>query len=225
MEYTNTHKVKKKHGKKKAKIFICLAVFSALCLMFLSFVVNPIIIESSDAQVKALSQRAIENAVYELIETKPLLYDSLIEITKNKDGDVVLITSNSLQINALARELSQSSQKKLENFGKNGIKIPLGNLSGLPILAGRGPKLDITISPIGSASCKFRTEFSSAGINQTNHKIYLKVTSNLALILPTVNRTIITESEVLIAESVIVGKIPEFYFNSSKLDNMLNLIP
>ena len=79
--------------------------------------------------------------------------------------------------------------------------------------------------PIGNITCKFTSEFKSAGINQTNHKLYLTVNSNVSVILPIENQIIQTQTQIMIAESIIVGKIPQTYLNSSSVDEMLNLIP
>ena len=146
-------------------------------------------------------------------------------ITRDDTGNVIYISTNSLQINLLARQLVKSAQEKLENLGAKGINIPLGTFTGMPIFVGRGPNINIKLLPIGSISCKFNSEFINAGINQTNHKIYLTVTSKVSVILPTANQTVQTTTQIMIAESIIVGKIPDTYLNSASLDDMLNLIP
>ena len=73
---------------------------------------------------------------------------------------------------------------------------------------------------------KFLTSgFEEAGINQTNHKLYLTVCSNVSVILPLENKVVDTQTQILIAESIIVGKIPDTYLNSPSTDEMYNLIP
>lgn len=146
-------------------------------------------------------------------------------INRDSEGNVTHISTNSLQINILARELAKAAQDKLEDLGSKGIDIPIGTFTGMPIFVGRGPDINIKLLPIGSISCKFNSEFINAGINQTNHKIYLTVVSKVSVILPTANQTIETTTQIMIAESIIVGKIPDTYLNSASLDDMLNLIP
>ena len=211
----------------KIGIFFCfLLLIIVFIIAYLNKVVNPVIIESSSAKTRSLSQKAVEEAIYETMKgTSISLYDSLIMINRDANGDVSYISTNSLQINMLARELAKASQSKLETLGAKGIDIPLGTFTGMPIFVGRGPNINIKMLPIGSINCKFKSEFINAGINQTNHKIYLSITSKVSVILPTANQNVETTTQIMIAESIIVGKIPQTYLQSESMDDMLNLIP
>lgn len=211
----------------KIGIFFCFFFLIILCfLAYLNNIVNPVIIESSSAKTRSLSQKAMEEAIYEtLSESQVAIYDSLIMINRDSNGDVAYISTNSLQINMLTRELAKVAQQKLETMGAKGINIPLGTFTGMPIFVGRGPDINIKMLPIGSINCKFKSEFINAGINQTNHKIYLTITSKVSVILPTANQNIETTTQIMIAESIIVGKIPQTYLQSTSIDDMLNLIP
>ncbi len=220
------YKIKRRKPiKLKIGIFISIIFIIILfIILYLNYIVNPVIIEYSIAKTRSLSQKAVEEAVYQTIN-QGFIYDDLINITHDENGDVMYISTNSLQINLLARDLAKNSQKQLETMGNTGIDIPLGTFTGMPIFVGRGPEINIKLLPIGSISCKFSSEFLDAGINQTNHKIYLTVTTNVSIILPTANETVQTTSQLMIAESIIVGKIPDTYLNSSSIDDMLNLVP
>jgi sporulation protein YunB len=132
---------------------------------------------------------------------------------------------DSIQINLLTRSLTKLAQNNLEQIGSNGIDIPLGSFSGMPILVGRGPTVNIKLVPIGSITSDFSSEFTTAGINQTNHRIYVTVVANVSVVLPTSNQTIQTSTQVLICENIIIGEIPSTYLNSNSLDEMLNLVP
>lgn len=211
----------------KIGIFFCFLFLFIICFFaYLNNIVNPVIIESSSAKTRSLSQKAVEEAIYETLSgSQVAIYDSLIMINRDSNGDVTYISTNSLQINMLARELAKVAQQKLESMGAKGINIPLGTFTGMPIFVGRGPDINIKMLPIGSINCKFKSEFINAGINQTNHKIYLTVTSKVSVILPTANQNIETTTQIMIAESIIVGKIPQTYLQSTSMDDMLNLIP
>ncbi len=211
----------------KRKLIICLSVFAVLivvALLYLNFVVNPVIISTSSAKVKSLSQRAVENAVRQVIHDN-VMYDTLIMITRDNNGKIVTISSNSATINMLSLELTDKAQSALSQMGATGIDIPIGSFSGMPIFTGRGPSVNIKMLPIGNIYCKFESTFTSAGINQTNHRIYLKVYSSVSVILPTANQVVKTETQIMISESIIVGDIPDTYLYSTSLDEMMNLIP
>lgn len=212
-----------KHKKLFVSLFFC-GFFLFLIFRFLNNVINPIIITSSQSKVQALSQYAINTAVFDVIKDATI-YDSLINIMRNEDGDIVLITSNAIQINSLSREIVENAQKKLELLGQKGVNIPIGTFTGMPIFVGQGPPVNIKLIPIGAINCTFTSQFVSAGINQTNHRIYLEVSSKINVILPTASKTLQNSTQMLISENIIIGKIPDTYLFSDEVGDLLNLVP
>ncbi len=213
--------------KNKHKLFIFMFIFISIfsgVLCFLNFVVNPVIIETSSSKVKSLSQDAVNTAVFEVIKDASI-YDSLIKIQRDEEGNITMISSNAVRINYLSREIIENAQKRLEYLGSKGVNIPLGTFSGMPILVGHGPLVNIKLIPIGAINCNFSSKFISAGINQTNHKIYLEVNSNINIILPTASQSVNTKTQIMIAENIIIGKIPQTYLYSDDIGNLLNLVP
>ena len=226
LKYLNNKK-KKKKDKIKQKIGLFIAIFLVIiviAILYINYIVNPVIISTSEAQVKSLATKAIGSAVYEIVNQNDV-YGDLITITKDPDGNVTLIQANGLQINLLTRSLTRLATSNLEKIGEQGIDIPIGTFSGMPILAGRGPNINIKMLPIGSISSSFKSEFANAGINQTNHRIYVTISSKISVVLPTVNQIVETSTQVLICENIIIGKIPDTYLQSDSLDEMMNLIP
>ena len=213
-----------KRVKRKLIIFLVVLflIFISL-LLYLNYVVNPVIISTSSAKVRSLSQRAVENAVKQVINSS-VVYDTLVMITRDNNGKIVTISSNSATINMLALELSDKAQSALSQMGATGIDIPIGSFSGMPIFTGRGPTVNIKMLPIGTINCKFESTFTEAGINKTNHRIFLKLISSVSVILPTANQVVKTETQLMISESIIVGEIPQTYLHSNT-DEMLNLLP
>ena len=88
-----------------------------------------------------------------------------------------------------------------------------------------GPPVKIDIYPYGEVTCRFLSQFISAGINQTQHKIYVDIKAKVNVVLPFKTLTIPMENEVLVCESVIIGEIPETYLRSNTLSDMVDLIP
>lgn len=148
----------------------------------------------------------------------------MIKISRNENGMVTLISADATEINRLARDLVKLSEIKLSEISERGIAIPIGTFSECPF-CWRGPEVSIRLIPIGVISCNFRSEFHQAGINQTTHRIYVNINSNVSVVMPTQNQNIATTTELLLAESIIIGAIPSTYLNSESLDEMLNLLP
>ena len=217
--------VSKNSRKRKFYTYLIVAVTGLVLIMvYFNTIVNPVILNTSESKVRSLTLKAINSAVSEVVSDSAL-YNELVTITTNSEGDVSLITANSILINRLSKELAKIAQSKIENIGNQGVMVPLGTCIGMPILVGRGPNVKIRLLPIGSIACNFKSEFTQAGINQTHHRIYVNIESKVTMILPVENRTIINTVQVLICESIIIGKIPATYLNSAQLQDMLDLIP
>lgn len=88
-----------------------------------------------------------------------------------------------------------------------------GNFTGNSFLAGHGPEIKVKVIPAGTVNTEFKTEFISAGINQTRHRVYLGVECNMRVIAPFATEDIIVENSVTVAETVLIGEVPEFYTN------------
>lgn len=218
---------KKRSLSAKKKLYIALAIIFLviiLIIIYLHCVVNPILIDATEAKVQSLTQQAVESAVYDVIKDENV-YDNLIEIVKDSNNDVQMITANAYEINLFSKEVLSSAQKNLNNLVNAGVEVGIGTFTGLTFLTDKGPKVKLKLAPIGTVYTTFHSEFISAGINNTLHKIYLLVKTDVNIILPTDTKTINTTTELLITESMIVGKIPDTYLNSSQLDEMLNLVP
>ena len=186
--------------------------------------INNIITESIEIKCRALAVRAMNTAIGDVIMEK-FVYEDLINIVNNDNGEIALIRANAIEINNLSRDLSLLTEENINKLGNNGIKIPVGNFTGVPLLVGIGPNVNLKIKPVGAVVCRFKSKFETAGINQTNHKIYLTISSNVSTVLPLVSSSIGAEQEVLISESIIIGKVPEVYLYSDQLDTLLNFVP
>ena len=100
-------------------------------------------------------------------------------------------------------------------MGKTGVDVSVGTFTGIPILNGVGPKVNLKLVSIGAMTSEFKSNFDSAGINQTHHSIFVRLFASVSVILPAFSKTIDSVTEVLIAESVIVGKIPQVFMGEN----------
>ena len=219
------YKKNKWHKKKRIlSFFIVLFFIVVFVIVYISRIVNPIIISMGEAKVKSLATKAINMAVSEVL-CEGDTYDDIIDIKFTDSGEISYMQAKSLIVNRLSRDLVSTSQSKLDIIGEQGISIPIGSLSGVPLFMGRGPEVRLKLFPVGAISCQFKSVFSQAGINQTNHKIYVNINSNVTVVMPISSRQVNTTTQLLICESVIVGKVPETFLHYYNLDEMMNLIP
>lgn len=211
-------------NRKMYRFFIVCTVIFAVLYCYFSFLVTPLLVDTCNATVKVNATKCINYAITEAMNQN-ITYDDLINIVTDSSGKISMIQANSVQINMLSKLINRVTLSQLSNFASSTLQIPLGAFSGIPLFAGSGPMVGVDIFPYGDVHCKFLSEFKSAGINQTIHKIYLSVDTNIKVVLPLNTITVQNSGEVVLCESLIVGDIPEVYLQSGTLTEMLNLVP
>lgn len=139
-------------------------------------------------------------------------YDDLITITRDKENNVKMLQTNTKNINKIISDIPVNIVSKFNEEQNSNIFIYLGSITGLKIFSAVGPKINIRISHVGNVNTKLVSEFTAQGINQTLHRVYLNLDCEVTILTPydTIKQKI--ENQVLIAESVIVGVVPDFYF-------------
>lgn len=200
-----------KRRRRSGLFLIIFAVAFVAIIIFLQSNVASMVNDVGKASVDAMTKTAVNEAVF--ITLDEIDYDSVINISRDSDGNVISITSNSSRINKIARTTAKLSQDKLTSLTKDGISVPFGVFTGIRWLAGYGMAVKVKVVPVSSVQCDFYSTFQSAGINQTKHSIYLKVKAKVTLVIPTGTVEVITETQVFVCESIINGKIPNVYFN------------
>ena len=139
-------------------------------------------------------------------------YDELYTIEKDETGNT-LIRANVVPINNLISDLTERIQNEFNKVEEPEITIPVGALSGLYFLSGAGPNISIKISVTGTVDTDIKSEFIAQGINQTLHRVYVVFDCNMKIITPTKTYEKQVLNQVIIAENVIVGNIPDSYYN------------
>lgn len=153
-------------------------------------------------------------------------YEDLITIHRDKDNNITMIQSNITPINYIISDVGEKIQKRINETEKEKIHINLGSFLGSKLLSGIGPSIPIQLSLVGNVETDLRSEFKSQGINQTIHRIYLQVDCKISILTPYQVTEESISNQVLIAENIIVGKIPEAFYNLDGLtkDNAIDLV-
>lgn len=218
----NTRRFKKR---KKIKfiyrIFIFLLVLSGVLLALLKYSearIRPIITSMVEAHARSIGARVVSETIDEEIAQSNLIYDDLISFEKDANGKISALKTNILTVNKLKAALSVVILNKLSGMEDINLYIPLGNLLNGEFLSGRGPRIEVILIPVGSVITDIRNVFSSAGINQTRHQIMLDVQVTISIIMPFSVETTNIETSVSIAETIIVGDVPNMYMESGAGD-------
>ncbi len=215
-------------GPIRIRVFMVLLVLSLLLTAGLVFLIErnltKVVLNLAQAQARALAVRTLNESAAELLSTG-VTYETLMNVTTDSGGRVRLIQANAPEMNRLATAVSLSAQEKLHTTRDSKVYVPLGSALGLTLFAGAGPKIQVSILPVGSVHAEFHTDFTTAGINQTRHRISLTLTAQVQLVIPTGAKTVSASTQVAMAESIIIGEVPETFTDVGNNMEMLDLVP
>lgn len=203
------------NAKKPFVLFVLLIVLIIISSIYLIRSIMPTIKIACESRARSIGVQVTEETVKEFIEN--VEYESLMHITYNDQGKIIAINANIIELNKLSSEISYRIQEKLNTLDKVSVDIPLGGVLGLNIFAGYGPDIDIKLVPMGNIETRFETDFLSQGINQTKHTIYMNIQSIITVVAPFIGNSVKCNSRVTVAETIIVGDIPDTYYNIEDL--------
>lgn len=154
----------------------------------------------------------INKAIAQLMAESDYSGGFFVDFEKNDRGEVTAISSNMARINALSAKILDRVVGATDNRTLV-VEIPLGNLTGISLLMGRGPAVPVRIIALTSSRVEFHNSIVTAGINQTKHQISLEVIVDIDILIPWATESAQVTTEVLIADTILVGQVPETYFN------------
>ena len=165
-----------------------------------------------EAKVESIGITISNKAIDDVMDG--IEYEDLIKFDKDTEGKIIALKSDVVEMNNISSEIATKIQAMYDELEDIYVYVPIGNFTGNSFLAGHGPNVKVKVIPAGTVSTEFRTEFISAGINQTRHRVYLGVECNMRVIAPFATEDIIVENSVTVAETVLIGEVPEFYTNT-----------
>ena len=164
-----------------------------------------------DNELEIIAQSSMDNAVLEVLDDIVVDYDNLI-ITETSDSALITsLKTDSKKLNMLKAEISNAITEHIKKDKTVTVAVPVGAFTGLVLLSSTGPELPVNLRMGGSCTTTIESEFTSAGINQTVHHIYLYVEADVSLTSPIIayETTVITRYE--LCQTVIVGDTPNTF--------------
>lgn len=201
-------------------ILICLIVIYSF--LYLEHKIKPAVFTIAEMKVKSITNKAVQESVHTEFSGE-IDYNDLVHFQMDDKGHITLLQANTVVMNNIASDITILIQKNIQDVTSE-VMIPIGSILGSQILSQYGPMIKLKIIPIGMAKVNFKTEFEDSGINQTRHKIFLEVETFAKIIVPFKTNTISVKTIVPIAETVIVGEVPQSYIFVPE-DEILNLAP
>lgn len=205
-----------KKARKRWDFLLILKILLALSLGVLSVNyidsrIRPTVMTTLITHSRAIVLGELNSAVSMAISEMPIDFNSVVTVFKNESGQVTSIETDSLTLNLFQIKVSEKLNSAVLSLKMREQKIPVGSLSGLIFLNGKGFGVPFRLSPLGMVNTEIKSEFTSAGVNQTRHRIVLRVATNVSAIIPTYSVNSEVVAEYTMAETIIVGVTPDFF--------------
>ncbi len=162
-----------------------------------------------DAKVESIGITISNKAIDDVM--KGITYEDLISFVKDEEGKLIALKSNIVEMNQIASEIAVKIQEMYDALDKIYVYVPIGNFTGNDLFSGMGPSVKIRVMPAGTVMTEFKTDFLSAGINQTRHRVYINVVCHMRVIAPFASDEVVVDNSVTVAETVLIGDVPDYY--------------
>ena len=200
-----------KRSKRCRLSYILLAIL-VLLLSLVSYFCCQLCIHIDDIsryESKLLATRIINSAVKESL--KNIDVDELISEKYDSTGKLQSLSLDHIKTNKINNIISESVTDMMNKYENKGFKVPIGTLSGITFLSGRGFDLELRLHQLGAVSTQMHSDFVSCGINQSKYRVFIEIKVELSAVLPIKTTDICVKSDYLIAEKIIVGEVPGSY--------------
>ena len=193
-----------------AAAVMCAAVRLTECAL------RPVLAAAARYQVRSQVTAAVEQWAARDLQERGVDYSDFVAITRNEAGEITALSADMARLNLLRAELSAHLLERLEDSQLE-LTVPVGSLLPLEPTWARGPELHLRALALGTASAEFESEFTSAGINQTRHRLWLELSVPVTVLLPGGGEEPTVDSRLCVAETVIVGQVPQTWFQTGGL--------
>ena len=197
---------------KRNPFWISLAFGLAMTLFLIRWfdaAIRPQLVALSEAQISNRLIQIADQAVTQAIVDQKLSYPDMV--TLRSSGELFTLVTDTASLNSLRTAVLDAIIAQIGTIDNDPMGVPLGALTGIDLLSALGPRLPVRVISVSTAEGQYRNDFTSAGINQTLHRIMLDVTLNARLLLPGGVVEVLVSTPVCISETVIIGQVPQTY--------------
>ena len=197
------------------RIFLAVVLTGAV-FMLLRGQYHDVVQELAQTQVRNATSDLINDAIDRQIENGTVAYDRMVYFEKDLDGRITALKTNMGLVNRLKTDILNIINDDILALDTDLIGIPLGSLVLPELLSGKGPQIPVRVLSIRNSEAAFLSRFSEAGINQTLHQLTMVVSVDVAVLALGKTNSFTVASEVVVAETVIVGAVPDTFLQNSK---------
>lgn len=202
----------------KLRLFIFAVAAIILLAILISYgTLSTVIVDLAVSEAYDNITFTVNEVLAEEVMAETIDYNDMVSLMTDKNGNITALVTNMANVNYLQAKITNAIVKKFAESDVTRVDIPLGSLFGNAFLSGHGPRISANILSVTNVNTTFRNEFSDAGINQTRHRIMMDVDVTLGILLAGYqNRWDTVTTEITVAETVIVGSVPNTYANLDK---------
>ncbi len=195
-------------------ILILLLIFLTVAFFWLRRAYRDVIRDLAQTQVKNTTSDLTNDAIAKQISDGVVQYDRIVYFEKDLDGRITALKTNIGEVNRLKTDILNIINDEILALDHSDIGIPIGSLFLPELLSGRGPVIPVHILSIRNSDANFVSHFSQAGINQTLHQVTMEVSIDVAVLVLGRTTSFTIESQVVVAETVIVGQVPNTFLQT-----------
>lgn len=199
---------------KVLRIIIILLALAILLLVLFRIKFSDAIRSLAETQVKNTTSDLINDAIDSQIEKGNIQYDRMVYFEKDLDGRITALKTNMSEVNRLKTDILNLINDEILALSTDDLGIPLGSLFLPEFLSGRGPSIPVQILSIRNSDASFSSSFSEAGINQTLQQMNMHVSVDVTVLVLGQSNSFTISSQVVVAETIIVGDVPDTYFQT-----------
>lgn len=199
---------------KLLRMIIILLVIAILAVILFRIKFNDAIHSLAETQVRNTTSDLINDAIDKQIEDGNIQYDRMVYFEKDLDGRITALKTNMSEVNRLKTDILNIINDEILALDTDDLGIPIGSLFLPELFSGRGPNIPIQIMSIRNSDASFNSYFSEAGINQTLQQMNMHVSVDVTVLVLGKTNSFTISSQVIVAETIIVGDVPDTYFQT-----------
>ena len=200
--------------RKIIRFFLLLAIVTFALLMVFRIRYHDAIRELSETQVRNSTSDLINDAISRQIASGNIRYERIVYFEKDLEGKITALKTNMTEVNRLKTDILNLINDEILALDSTDMAIPVGSLIFPEFFSGRGPGIPIQILSIRNSDGSFKSYFSEAGINQTLQQLTMDVSVDVSVLVLGKTESFTVSSQVVVAETIIVGQVPNTYLQT-----------
>lgn len=188
-----------------------------LTLFFFSRL-QPVFGSRSEAYAANMATQVMNESIQEVFASQHIGYSDLVVLKEKANGDISAVEADTVKMNQLKAAITTAVQSKIDGSATGEVKLPLGAMLGSELFSGLGPWISVKVAPVSVAVLDFTDSFESVGINQVKHRVCLNANVTVSMVCASMHRSQTVTTTIPVAETVIVGNVPNYYANNADMN-------